>query len=86
MSQAFDKLFRPLQEVSQGLGTLCCRSFCSKPEKVSADTEVAHLQGATNQQLEHAIMVLLQTLEDLTRTQYKGTAQLPCFHNKCYQP
>lgn len=87
MSQAFDKLFRPLQEVRQEL----CSLGYSTPKSVLADwvcasltQALAHirlpdLQGATNQQLEHAMMVLLQTLEDLIRAQYKGATVLLWF-------
>ncbi len=31
------------------------------------------MQGASNKQLEHATMVLLQTVEDLSACHYKGT-------------
>lgn len=86
MSQAFDKLFRPLQEVGQGLSILLCCFCCSTLTKILAGTHLPGLQGATNQQLEHAIMVLLQTLEDLTRAQYKGTTELPSFHKRYCQP
>ena len=34
------------------------------------------MQGASNKQLEHANMVLLQTVEDLSACQYKGTNSL----------
>jgi len=34
------------------------------------------MQGASNKQLEHATMVLLQTVEDLSACHYKGTTML----------
>ncbi len=34
------------------------------------------MQGASNKQLEHATMVLLQTVEDLSACHYKGTTVL----------
>lgn len=72
MTQAFDKLSRPLQEVSRTART--CAPWPVLSQHVLVDMFLVDLQGATNQQLEHAIMVLLQTLEDLTRAQYKGNS------------
>ena len=34
------------------------------------------MQGASNKQLEHATMLLLQTVEDLSACHYKGTNSL----------
>ena len=73
MSQAFDKLIRPLEEASP-----CAKAKNSKlSHKYKAQIR---LQGASNTQLEHAVMVLLQSLEDLSRSQYKGTYKPVCLN------
>lgn len=42
------------------------------------------MQGASNKQLEHATMVLLQTVEDLSACHFKGTKLLPfLFKQSC---